>query len=125
MVATANRAQVLVVDDDLDFAESLTDVIEANGQAALSACSANEAERILDSEEVTVVLIDVRLGTDDGMDLIARFRERWPERLYVAMTAYASIEFALQALKSGAYDFLRKPFSMHVLAEKVRQMLGQ
>ncbi len=101
---------VLVVDDDRDFAQSLVDLIEADGFAARCVNSAGEAGRELEGRECDVVLVDVRLGTEDGMDLIATLRERWPEHLYVAMTAYASIESALQALKQGAYDFLRKPF---------------
>jgi diguanylate cyclase (GGDEF)-like protein/PAS domain S-box-containing protein len=109
-VASGLPFPVLVVDDDRDFADSLTEIIDAAGHPAFSANTARQAEALLNDEPLQVVLIDVRLGSEDGIDLIARFRELWPERLFVAMTAYASIESALQALKSGAYDFLRKPF---------------
>jgi len=101
---------VLVVDDDRDFADSVVELIEADGFPARRAGSASEAGRELAGRECDVVLIDVRLGAEDGMDLIAALRESRPEHLYVAMTAYATIDFALRALKQGAYDFLRKPF---------------
>jgi Amt family ammonium transporter len=116
LTAIASGRSVLVVDDDRDFGDSLVDLITSDGVRAHCARSADEAYRALECGDWDVVLVDVRLGAEDGMDLIAAFRRRWPERIYVAMTAYASIEFALQALKQGAYDFLRKPFHPDELA---------
>ncbi len=107
---TPAAGSVLVVDDDPDFAESLFEILDSVGYVSRCANSAQEARDSLLGNDADVVLVDVRLGTVDGIDLIEEFRSRWPDKIYIAMTAYASIDSALLALKNGAYDFLRKPF---------------
>jgi PAS domain S-box-containing protein len=102
--------RVLVVDDDRDFADSLRNLLVLEGcdvEVAYSRASALDA---LDRVEFEVALIDIRLDDQDGLALVSEFRQRREDVICVIMTAYASVESAIQALQRGAYDFLCKPF---------------
>jgi signal transduction histidine kinase/FixJ family two-component response regulator len=91
----ARNRRVLIVDDDVDFADSLHDILDA-----LSA-----AETFVPH----VALLDIRLGQTNGLDLLTALKQKHPDLLCVIMTAYANIETVIKALQSDAYDYLRKP----------------
>ncbi len=101
--------RVLVVDDDRDFAAGLAEYLDLNGYEAETA---NDAALALDRAEVVrpgVALVDITLGRDSGLDLVARIKERHPETICVMITAHATVDTAIEAVKQGAYDYLRKP----------------
>jgi PAS domain S-box-containing protein len=108
-VAAADERRVLVVDDDQDLAESLVELLRLRGYAARAAGSIAEALRVAADMRPDVVLVDLRLGQANGIDLIAALRQRDPDALCVIITAYADTETAIDALQRGAYDYLRKP----------------
>lgn len=101
---------VLVVDDDPDFAESLVGLLQMEGFAAALARNAEAAEAHLREHRVAVALIDLRLDLGSGIDLIRSLRQSTPDLVTVMITAYASIDTAIEAMKAGAYDYLSKPF---------------
>ena len=107
---TALVRRVLVVDDDTDFAETLCKLLALEGYAAHSVNSAAAARSALHEAPPEVALVDIRLGVESGLSLVAELRQRWPEVTCVVMTAYASTETAIKALHEGAYDYLCKPF---------------
>lgn len=107
---TAPRRSVLVVDDDADFAESLVGLLQMEGYEASLARNAPAAEAILRERRIAVALIDLRLDLGSGVDLIRSLRQTAPDLVTVMITAYASIETAIEAMKAGAYDYLSKPF---------------
>ena len=102
--------KVLVIDDDQDFADSLSNLLMLEGYVVESAYSASSAHAMLTRFHADVALIDIRLGESNGIELIAAFRRRRPGIICVMMTAYASLETAVEALQQGAYDYLCKPF---------------
>ncbi|AEJ60576.1 two component, sigma54 specific, transcriptional regulator, Fis family [Spirochaeta thermophila DSM 6578] len=105
---------VLVVDDERDVVEGFRMAFpewEVRG-----AGSGAEALRVLESEPVDLVFLDVRLGREDGLSLLGRMKERRPELPCVMISAYGTVERAVEALRLGAVDFLEKPLSF----EKVR-----
>lgn len=106
----ADTRCVLIVDDDIDFASSLAGLLSLEGYRTPIAHDAAVALDRLESERVAVALVDVRLGIGDGVDLVRALRQRNPDLVCVMVTAYASIETAVEALKAGAYDYLSKPF---------------
>ena len=106
----APQRRVLIVDDDRDFADSIADLLALEGYEVCPAYTVKEAEAAARRFPARVTLIDIRLGTTDGVDLIARLKSIRPELTCVMMTAYASTDSAIAALKTGAYDYLRKPF---------------
>jgi signal transduction histidine kinase/ActR/RegA family two-component response regulator len=108
---------VLIVDDDSDFALGLVGVLEPRGYQTEVAHGAQEALQAAQRWEPQVALVDVRLGRESGIDLIADLRRIYPQTLCVVMTAYAAVDTAVEAMHHGAYDYLQKPLNMqHLLA---------
>jgi signal transduction histidine kinase len=104
------RRSVLVVDDDADFAESLVGLLQMEGYEASLARNATAAEAALREMRIAVALIDLKLDLGNGVDLIRSLHQTDPDLVTVMITAYASIETAIEAMKAGAYDYLSKPF---------------
>lgn len=133
-----NRLRTLVVDDEVYIRaaigrtlENLQFAIHDIGEtAAFDFIEAGSAEEALDIiEEVTphILLLDLKLPGISGIELLERIGPKLPEALTVMITAYASIETAVRATKSGAYDFLAKPFTPeeleHVLQKAARHII--
>jgi two-component system, cell cycle sensor histidine kinase and response regulator CckA len=106
---------VLIVDDDRDFADSLSNLLRLDGYKVNVAYNATAALEALEHFSIEVALIDLRMDDEDGLALVSEFRRRREDVIYVIITAYASVESAIQALQRGAYDFLCKPFYPEVL----------
>ena len=109
------RHRLLLVDDDRDFAESLEEVLLARGYRLLSASSATNALKTLETFPADVALIDLRLGRSSGLDLIPELKRHHPDIICIVMTAYVTTGSAIQALQEGAYDYIAKPFSVEAL----------
>lgn len=101
---------VLIVDDDEDFAGSLCGLLKLDGYDPFVAHDRAAALAELAARRVAVVLVDVRLGTGNGLELLREIRQQHPEIVCVMVTAYASVDTAIEALQAGAYDYLCKPF---------------
>lgn len=109
--SNANQAdyRILIIDDDLDFAASLKMILENENYNPLLAHNEEEALESIDKNAVDMALIDIRLGQDNGIDLLPKLKKIQPDILCVMITGFGTMETAIQALRSGAYDFLRKP----------------
>jgi DNA-binding NtrC family response regulator len=103
--------RVLVVDDEATIVDSVKRALERTGYAVATATDQAEAWARLEQACPDVVLCDIRLGDSDGMDLLARIRETFPDIAVIMMTGYASIESAVAAIKAGAVDYIAKPFN--------------
>ncbi len=103
--------KILIVDDERDFVLSLTDILEAYGYNVRMAHNQREAVEEIASFYADVVLLDVRLGHENGLNLITRFKETRPNIIPVIMTAFAEADTAIEAFQEGAYDYLRKPLN--------------
>ena len=104
-----SECQILIIDDDLDFAASLKLILENEGFHPSLAHSEEEALAFVGKNAVDLALIDIRLGQDNGIELLPKIKGILPDVLCVMVTGFGSIETAVQALNSGAYDYLRKP----------------
>jgi PAS domain S-box-containing protein len=115
--------RVLIVDDDVDFADSLNDMLLAENYRVAVAHSAAEALEAADRFSPQVALLDVRLqmGSGDGLDLLASLKEKHPDLLGIIVTAYADIDTAIKAVHGNAYDYLRKPLYFQELAATLRR----
>ncbi len=101
-------SRLLIVDDDQDFAASLAGLLALEGYEVLVAHDIATALTL--APRAAVALVDIRLGRDDGVKLAADMLERDPKLLVVMITAYASVQTAIKALRAGVYDYLCKPF---------------
>jgi DNA-binding NtrC family response regulator len=103
------RARILVVDDEVNIREALAALLGGEGYDVSTAASAEEAMTTLGGEFFQVVISDMRMAGESGMDLLRWLRENCPETEMILLTAYGSVEDAVEAMKLGAYDYLSKP----------------
>jgi DNA-binding NtrC family response regulator len=115
--------RVLVVDDEPNISDSIKKALERSGYAVETATDAGAAWSALERSQPDLALFDVRLGSSDGMDLLVRVAETFPDVAVVMMTGYASIESAVAAVKAGAADYLSKPFNPEQLRHVVARVL--
>jgi NtrC-family two-component system response regulator AlgB len=112
----ASSLTILIVDDEDNIRKTLTYCLETEGHRVVAVGNAADALAAVRRRSFDLALVDLRLGQADGMDLIPVFRSDSPWTKVVVITAYASIETAVEAMRRGAADYLPKPFS----AEQIR-----
>ncbi len=105
------KKTILIVDDEKSTREGLARALDLHYRVLLAE-NAARALAALDADEVDVVLSDVRMPGMDGLELMRRARERPHAPLFILLTAYGSIETAVEAMRQGAYDFLTKPVNL-------------
>ncbi|MCI4322394.1 MAG: response regulator [Thermoplasmata archaeon] len=116
--------RLLVVDDDPVFREELAELLESDGHQVRSEPSVPAALAALESEEVDLVFTDLKMPRHGGLELLKEVRKRWPDTLTVMVTGFATVETAVEAMKLGAFDYLRKPFrieQVHRILELARE----
>src|SRR5207244_12633745 len=99
-------ATILVVDDDKNIRTLLAKYIRGLGHVAETAEDAPAALAVIERDAVDLVLSDVRMAGMDGLALLREIRRRLPEAVVVLMTAYATVEQAVEAMRAGAYHYL-------------------
>lgn len=118
----ARRAfKILVVDDELVVRDSLKEWLSVEGFSVDMAESGAEAIDLLSVKDYGLVLLDVKMPGMDGVEALQIIREMKPELPVLMMTAYATVETAVEAMKIGADEYLMKPFDIEALTEKVVQ----
>ena len=115
----AQSLPILVVEDDPNLREAVCDTLELAGQSVISAPGGVEALKLLEMQPVGLVVSDVRMMPMDGIALLKEVRNRFPHLPVVLMTAFADVDRAVEAMRSGACDFLLKPFEPKALLEHV------
>lgn len=110
---------ILVVDDDSELAALLRDVLHNENRQVNFATSGKQAEDLLQKHPYSMLITDIQMPDMDGLTLMTKAQEILPDILTIVITGYASIEIALQAVKKGAYDFLRKPFRLEEIKIRV------
>ena len=104
--------RVLVVDDEAGMREFLTLLLEAEGFDVATAADGGEALRVFDERPADLVISDIRMPKMDGVALLTGLRQRDPSLPVILVTAYASAESAIQAMKLGDVDYITKPFKV-------------
>jgi len=118
------RRVVLVVDDDETGRETLAEAVSEMGYQALSAASAGAALDLLRQRTVDIVLTDLKMPGMDGLQLLAEAKAVRPDVFVILVTAFATVDTAVEAMKQGAYYYIRKPIDlreMRVLLERASQ----
>ena len=119
-------SRILLVDDEPNIVKILTVCLVQSGHAVTGAASAEEALTRLDAAEFDLLISDVRLGSGmDGLGLLQVSLSRRPEMPVILITAYGTVELAVEAMKLGASDFIRKPFKLDELRQTVTNALGR
>jgi two-component system response regulator PilR (NtrC family) len=119
----AVRQRALIVDDEPDIRELLEITLGRMNLDTRSACNVKEAREWLAREPFDLCLTDMRLPDGTGLELLQHIQQRYPQLPVAMITAYGSLEIAIQALKTGAFDFLSKPVDLTRLRELVHSAL--
>jgi len=109
------RPRILVVDDDLAFVQTIADGLLSRGFDALPLAPGAEAASRLARDGVDVLLTGLRMRSLDGIDLLKLSQRMSPSRPVILMAEYGAIEFAIAAMRQGAYHYLMKPFLLDEL----------
>lgn len=102
-------AHILVVDDEVNIRGALVTLLEKKGHHVRGAGTGEEALEELEAAPADLVMTDLKMPGIGGMEFLRRLKEKWPETEVVVMTAYGSIDTAVEAMRCGAYDYLTKP----------------
>jgi len=113
--------RILVVDDEKLIRWSVSERLKAEGHEVIGAPDGATAERLLRGANVDLALLDLRLPDTDGISLLKKAHEVIPDLPVIIITAYSSVDGAVEAMKSGAVDYVTKPFNMDELAMTVRR----
>jgi DNA-binding NtrC family response regulator len=104
-----HTAQILIVDDEMNIRNALVTLLERKGYRARGMGTAEEAIDLLERTGMDLVITDLRMPGIGGLEFLRRLQTKWPATEVVVMTAYGSIETAVEAMRAGAYDYLTKP----------------
>ncbi len=121
----ANKISLLIVDDEESVRDSLYNWFVEDGFHVECAENAKEALLMLESGSFDIILADIKMPGMDGMEMHRRIKMLNPEAIVIIMTAFASVETAVQALKDGAYDYITKPFDPDDLSHLIRNAASQ
>ena len=118
-------AHLLVVDDDRVTVDLLKEVLIKEGYEVSTALSGEEAIARGMDHFFDIIITDVRMGDRDGMEVLRSFKRSAPDTTVIMITAFGSIETAIEAIREGAYDYISKPFKLDEIKFTVRRALEQ
>ena len=118
------KARILVAEDDRTARVSLAGLLEAEGFEVLTAENGTQAESLLLDQEPDVALLDIRMPGLDGLTLLRRAREDGSDTALIVMTAHGDSNTAIDAMKSGAFDYVLKPIDFHLLLPQIERAIA-
>src|ERR1043165_481096 len=113
--------RLLVVDDDEDLLVMMAERFKQKGMKVLTTTKGTEALELVLQGRIDIVLLDVGLPDVNGLELLTQLKESHPDMEVNMLTAHGSIESAIQAMRSGAYDYLTKPFHFNELEVHIQK----
>jgi len=121
----ADKISILIVDDEDSVRDSLLNWFLEDGYEVEAAENAKKALQLLEEKNFNIILADIKMPGMDGLELHRRIRSLNRETIVIIMTAFASVETAVQALKDGAFDYVTKPFDPDDLSHLIRNAASQ
>ncbi len=118
-----NPGKILIVDDEKDILRALEFILSREGYSVSTATSGEEAIELLKKDEYDLVLTDLRMEGMDGMEVLQKTLQIRPSTLVIIMTAYATVESAVTAMKMGASDYIVKPFINEDVKMRIKRLL--
>ncbi|MCF6338441.1 MAG: sigma-54 dependent transcriptional regulator [Gammaproteobacteria bacterium] len=120
-----SQTVILVVEDDADLRAALCDTLALTGYKIQTASDGRAAMEVLQCQSIDMVITDIQMPGMDGHELLKKIKTQWPDIPVMLMTAYGSIQMAVEAMRDGAVDYLSKPFEAEVLVAMVNQYVGE
>lgn len=115
---------ILIVEDEAIMRESLQDWLTDVGYQVETAKEGEEALKTIAERDFDIAILDLRLPGKDGIEVLRQAREQRPQLKGIIITAYPSIQTAVEAMKEGAIDYLPKPLNLNDLERLIREILG-
>jgi DNA-binding NtrC family response regulator len=116
----AKKISILIVDDEESVRDSLYNWFIEDGYRVECAENAKKALQILESDSLDIILADIKMPGMDGLEMLRRIKSMRKESIVIVMTAFATVDTAVQALKDGAFDYITKPFDPDDLSHLIR-----
>ncbi|MDI6729636.1 MAG: sigma-54 dependent transcriptional regulator [Thermodesulfovibrionales bacterium] len=116
-----NHTTILIVDDEKIALKNLEHVMKKEGYEVVGTQSGQNALKLLDEQKFDVVLTDLRMEKVDGMQILRRCHELYPDTEVIMITGYATLESAVNAMKQGAFYYIAKPFKLDEVRKVVRE----
>jgi DNA-binding NtrC family response regulator len=121
----AKKISILIVDDEESVRDSLYNWFIEDGFRVECAENAKRALTILESDQFDIILADIKMPGMDGLEMLRRIKSIKPDSIVIVMTAFATVDTAVKALKDGAYDYVTKPFDPDDLTHLIRNATRQ
>lgn len=118
-------AKVVIIDDEAAILELMTKLVRATGHQVTGCLTGLEGMNAIRSQKPELVIVDLRIGDVNGLDIVNMCREDFPSTAVIMVTGHGSIETAVEAMRLGAFDYLTKPFDLGDLVKTVNQALKQ
>ena len=120
----AEKRKIMVIDDEEDMLENCRRLLVPSGYEVVTFFDSKQALAALIHEKPDLVLTDLKMPGQDGMAVLRAVKNYDPDIMVILFTAYATVESAVEAIKSGAYDYIPKPFTasqLHLVIERALQ----
>ncbi len=116
-----DKFKVMIVDDEVDFLETIVKRLKARGIDVAGVESGYKALEVLDGSSPDVIILDVKMPGMDGIETLREIKKKKPQTEVIMLTGHASVESGIQGMQLGAFDYVMKPVALDELLEKVRQ----
>ncbi|MBW2056204.1 MAG: response regulator [Deltaproteobacteria bacterium] len=119
------REKILIVDDDDGVREMLAEFFGVLGYPSIVACNGREALGLLETQEVALVISDIKMPVMDGIEMLKRIKEAHADLDVILITGYESDYSRRSVREAGASDYLCKPFNIDVIEKKVKSLMDK
>jgi DNA-binding NtrC family response regulator len=113
--------KVLLIDDEEEFLNALSERMEIRGMDVKTAATADSAVAALDNNEYDAIVLDLQMPDMNGIEMLKAIKVRHPDMQVILLTGHATVEAGIQAMKLGAMDFMEKPADIESLTEKIKK----
>ncbi|MDY6850752.1 MAG: response regulator [Thermodesulfobacteriota bacterium] len=117
--------KVLLIDDEKDFLEALSERMEARGMQVSTTTSAKDAIEKVGTHSYDAVVLDLMMPEMDGLETLVALKKKRPELQIILLTGHATVDKGIEAMKLGAMDFIEKPADLQALTEKIKKAQAQ
>ena len=118
-------ARILVIDDEADLLRALTMILKSRGHEVIALADALTASKMIQKDKFDLIISDIRMQPMDGLQLLDFIHQNHVQTPVIMLTAHATLDVALQAIKKGAFDFITKPFKPDALLDMIQQVMEQ
>lgn len=118
------KGKILVIDDEDIVRTSCCRTLVPEGYDMKTAGNGFEGLKMLEEEKFDLVLTDLKMPDMDGIEVLKKIKEEWPEIMVIIITGYQTVDTAVKSIKLGAFDYIEKPFTPDTLIAAVAKALG-